>query len=135
PHRGERGRRAGARTDRRDAGVRGRAAGARARRGIATRPEREGRMSATLQERMKRVIRQDIQSMHGYAVQPSAGMVKIDTMENPFQLPPALRAELGARLAEVALNRYPADRGDVLRATLAEHAKMPEGCDIMLGNG
>jgi len=35
----------------------------------------------------------------------------------------------------VALNRYPAERGDVLRAALAAHAHMPEGCDIMLGNG
>lgn len=92
-------------------------------------------MSEDLQQRMKRFIRQDIQSMHGYAVQPSAGMVKLDTMENPFRLPPALRDELGRRLAEVALNRYPAERGDVLRARLAEHAGMPEGCDIMLGNG
>jgi histidinol-phosphate aminotransferase len=89
----------------------------------------------TLGERMKRVIRQDIQSMHGYAVQPSAGLVKLDTMENPFRLPPALRDELGRRLAEVALNRYPAERGDVLRAELARHAGMPDGCDIMLGNG
>ena len=92
-------------------------------------------MSATLQDRMKRVIRQDIQSMHGYAVQPSAGMVKLDTMENPFRLPPALREELGRRLADVALNRYPAERGDVLRAALAAHAGMPDDCDIMLGNG
>jgi histidinol-phosphate aminotransferase len=84
---------------------------------------------------MKRVIRQDIQSMHGYAVQPSAGMVKLDTMENPFRLPPALRHELGRRLAEVALNRYPAERGDVLRQALARHAGMPDDCDIMLGNG
>jgi histidinol-phosphate aminotransferase len=84
---------------------------------------------------MKRVIRQDIQSMHGYAVQPSAGMVKLDTMENPFRLPPALRHELGRRLAEVALNRYPAERGDVLRQALARHAGMPDECDIMLGNG
>jgi len=84
---------------------------------------------------MKRVIRQDIQSMHGYAVQPSAGMVKLDTMENPFRLPPALRDELGRRLAEVALNRYPAERGDVLRQALARHAGMPDDCDIMLGNG
>ena len=89
----------------------------------------------TLEERMKRVVRQDIQSMHGYAVQPSAGMVKLDTMENPFPLPPALREALGRRLAEVALNRYPAERGDVLRAELAKHAGMPEGCEIMLGNG
>ncbi|MDE2629130.1 MAG: histidinol-phosphate transaminase, partial [Burkholderiales bacterium] len=84
---------------------------------------------------MNRVLRNDVQSMHGYAVQPSAGMVKVDTMENPFRLPVALRHALGARLAEVALNRYPAERGDVLRAALAAHAGMPEGCDIMLGNG
>ena len=89
----------------------------------------------TLSQRMSRFLRADVQGMHGYAVQPSAGFVKVDTMENPFRLPPALRRQLGERLAEVALNRYPAERGDVLRAELAKHARMPEGCDIMLGNG
>ena len=88
-----------------------------------------------LSARMSRFLRADVQGMHGYAVQPSAGFVKVDTMENPFRLPPALRQALGERLAEVALNRYPAERGDVLRAELAKHAHMPEGCDIMLGNG
>ena len=73
--------------------------------------------------------------MHGYAVQPSAGMVKVDTMENPFRLPTALRHALGERLAQVALNRYPAERGNMLRAALAAHAGMPDGCDIVLGNG
>ncbi|SHM22814.1 histidinol-phosphate transaminase [Rhizobacter sp. OV335] len=92
-------------------------------------------MSAALEQRMQRVIRQDIQSMHGYAVQPSAGLVKLDTMENPFPLPPALREALGKRLADVALNRYPAERGDLLREKLAAHAGMPDDCDIMLGNG
>jgi len=91
--------------------------------------------TTTLQERMNRVVRQDIQSMHSYAVQPSAGFVKLDTMENPFTLPPALQDELGERLKRVALNRYPAERGDVLRAELAKHARMPAGCDLMLGNG
>ena len=88
-----------------------------------------------LAERMARVLRQDVQSMHAYAVQPSAGLVKLDTMENPFTLPAPLRKALGERLGEVALNRYPAERGDVLRAALAEHARMPAGNDIMLGNG
>jgi len=88
-----------------------------------------------LSARMSRFLRADVQGMHGYAVQPSAGFVKVDTMENPFRLPPALRQALGERLAQVALNRYPAERGDVLRAELAKHAHMPEGCDIMLGNG
>jgi histidinol-phosphate aminotransferase len=92
-------------------------------------------MSDSLPQRMARVLRQDVQSMHAYAVQPSAGMVKVDTMENPFRLPAALRRALGERLGEVALNRYPAERGDVLRAALARHAQMPEGCEIMLGNG
>ncbi|MCH7344520.1 histidinol-phosphate transaminase [Pelomonas sp. CA6] len=92
-------------------------------------------MSTTLPERMQRVLRADVQGMHGYAVQPSAGLVKLDTMENPFPLPPELRAALGARLGQVALNRYPAERGELLRAALARHAGMPEGCDLMLGNG
>ena len=89
----------------------------------------------TLSDRMSRYLRADVQGMHGYAVQPSAGLVKVDTMENPFRLPDDLRQQLGERLAEVALNRYPAERGDVLRGELAKHARMPEGCDIMLGNG
>jgi len=92
-------------------------------------------MTTSLADRMSRTLRADVQGMHGYAVQPSAGLVKVDTMENPFRLPPALRRALGERLAEVALNRYPAERCDVLRAELAKHARMPAGCDLMLGNG
>ena len=48
-----------------------------------------------LPDRLQRLIRQDIQSIHGYAVQPSAGMVKLDMMENPFRLPPELQRALG----------------------------------------
>lgn len=88
-----------------------------------------------LPERMRRTLRSDVQGLHAYAVQPSAGLVKVDTMENPFGLPPALRRALGERLSEVALNRYPAERNDVLREALARHARLPEGCALMLGNG
>lgn len=88
-----------------------------------------------LAERMQRVIRHDIQSMHGYAIQPSAGFVKLDTMENPFRLPAALQRELGERLSRVAINRYPAERTEVLREALARHARMPADCALTLGNG
>jgi histidinol-phosphate aminotransferase len=84
---------------------------------------------------LKSLIRQDVQSMHAYAIQDSRGLIKLDAMENPHQLPPALRRQLGERLAEVAINRYPGDRVNDLRRALAAHAGMPEGCDIMLGNG
>lgn len=83
----------------------------------------------------KRWIRQDVQGMHAYAVQPSAGLVKLDAMENPHRLPTALQAELGLRLGALAINRYPGARIDALREALARHAELPAGCALMLGNG
>jgi histidinol-phosphate aminotransferase len=93
-------------------------------------------VSATpLAPRLARFLRQDVQAMHAYAVQPSEGYVKLDAMENPHRLPAPLQAELGRRLGAVALNRYPGARIDTLRQALARHARMPEGCALMLGNG
>ncbi|MGH8832192.1 MAG: pyridoxal phosphate-dependent aminotransferase, partial [Polaromonas sp.] len=45
------------------------------------------------------------------------------------------QAHLGQRLGALALNRYPDGRVNDLRRALAEYARMPEGFDIMLGNG
>jgi histidinol-phosphate aminotransferase len=92
-------------------------------------------MTDLLTATMARVVRADIQGLHAYAVQPSAGMVKVDTMENPHPLPPALQQALGERLGRVAIHRYPAERGDDLKAALAAHAGLPAGCSLMLGNG
>lgn len=80
-------------------------------------------------------VRQDIQSMHAYAVQDSAGMVKLDAMENPFTLPPGLQAALGERLGAVAINRYPGARIDDLKQALARSIDLPDGHALMLGNG
>ena len=88
-----------------------------------------------LDQKLKKLIRQDVQSMHAYAIQDSAGMVKLDAMENPHRLPAALQAHLGQRLGALALNRYPDGRVNDLRQALADYAQMPEGFDIMLGNG
>ena len=46
---------------------------------------------STLQERIRRTIRQDVASMHAYAIQDSRGLIKLDAMENPFSLPPDLQ--------------------------------------------
>jgi histidinol-phosphate aminotransferase len=80
-------------------------------------------------------IRQDIQSMHSYAIQDARGLVKLDAMENPHRLSAELQAALGKRLAALALNRYPDGRIDVLRKALADYANMPAGYGLMLGNG
>ena len=88
-----------------------------------------------LSDKLKKLIRQDVQSMHAYAVQDSAGMVKLDAMENPHRLPAALQAHLGQRLGALALNRYPDSRVNDLRMALADYAGMRPGFGIMLGNG
>ena len=80
-------------------------------------------------------IRPDVRAMHAYVVQGAEGMLKLDAMENPFGLPPALQAALGQRLGSVALNRYPGDRIADLKVALARYAGMPEGYGIVLGNG
>ena len=70
---------------------------------------------------MSRFLRADVQGMHGYAVQPSAGLrqARRDGEPVPACRPRCSRA-LGERLGAVALNRYPAERGDELRAALAD---------------
>ncbi len=86
-------------------------------------------------DRLRATLRQDVQSMHAYAIQPSAGYVKLDAMENPFPLPPELQRELGERLGRVALNRYPAQSVADLVAALTRFVALPAGCKLMLGNG
>jgi len=88
-----------------------------------------------LAQRLARVIRQDVQSTHGYAIQPSAGLVKLDAMENPFRLPEPLQRALGARLGRVAINRYPGQCAADVAAALARFVELPAGCKLMLGNG
>ena len=90
---------------------------------------------SSLQDRIDRVIRQDVKSMHAYAIQNSAGLVKLDAMENPFRLPEALQNELGERLGRVAINRYPVGCVADVIAALSTHVQLPAGCKLMLGNG
>ena len=92
-------------------------------------------MIAPLDRRIAGHIRQDVQSMHAYAIQPSAGLLKLDAMENPFRLPEALQRELGRRLGAVAINRYPARCVADVIAALTKYVDLPAGCKLMLGNG
>ena len=81
------------------------------------------------------VFRPDVLAMHAYHVQDAAGYIKLDAMENPFALPPALQAQLGERLGQVALNRYPGPRINDLHQALRAYAKVPASCGLVLGNG
>jgi histidinol-phosphate aminotransferase len=89
---------------------------------------------ATINQVLKH-IRRDVQSMHAYAIQDAAGMVKLDAMENPYTLPPALQAQLGERLGKLAINRYPGPRTEDLKTALCSYAQVPADYGLMLGNG
>ena len=70
-------------------------------------------------------IRRDVLGLHAYAVQDSAGLIKLDAMENPHALPAQLQQALGERLGAVALHRYPGDRVADLRAGKARVRQRP----------
>lgn len=89
----------------------------------------------SLEARILHTIRQDVKSMHAYAIQDSRGLIKLDAMENPFRLPPALQRELGERLGRVAINRYPVQSTADVVAALSRFVDLPAGCKLILGNG
>ncbi|KNH09885.1 Histidinol-phosphate aminotransferase [Candidatus Burkholderia brachyanthoides] len=81
------------------------------------------------------ILRPDVIAMTSYPVPDSSGLIKLDAMENPFSLPDDLARKLGEHLAGVALNRYPSPRPAQLIAKLKRAMKVPDACDVLLGNG
>ncbi len=80
-------------------------------------------------------VRDEVRALHAYHVAPAQGLVKLDAMENPYRLPPALARELGERLAAVEVNRYPDPTAPRLKERLRTAMGIPEGLDVLLGNG
>jgi histidinol-phosphate aminotransferase len=83
----------------------------------------------------EKLVRPEILALKAYHVADAAGMVKLDAMENPYPLPPALRRELAEVLSRVDLNRYPEPSGRELRALIARRMAVPAGMELLLGNG
>ncbi|TDR80603.1 histidinol-phosphate transaminase [Paludibacterium purpuratum] len=81
------------------------------------------------------LIRPEILDMPAYPVADATGYIKLDAMENPFRLPAALRSELGRRLSDVLINRYPDPSGGGLKAQLAACFAIPPEAEVLLGNG
>lgn len=81
------------------------------------------------------IIRDDIRALTAYHVPDSSGMVKLDAMENPYGLPPALRARIARLVEDASLNRYPDPGAGQLKARLRESFAAPEAAELLLGNG
>jgi len=80
-------------------------------------------------------IREDVRAGHGYTVPDASGYIKLDAMENPYELPENLRRELATRLADAVLNRYPVASYSTLKQKIRDNLGVPAGYDVILGNG
>jgi histidinol-phosphate aminotransferase len=83
----------------------------------------------------EKLVRPEILALQAYHVPESEGMVKLDAMENPYTLSPALRKELAEVLSREDLNRYPDPGAKKLREALARKMSVPQGMELLLGNG
>ena len=90
---------------------------------------------ADLSSIIDKLIRPEIKAMQAYHVPDSAGLLKLDAMENPYQWPEAMQQEWLALLQAVELNRYPDPAAKQLCEQLAEVMKIPQGQGLLLGNG
>ena len=91
-------------------------------------------MSSALNSSLQ-AIRSVIKDIQAYQVADASGLIKLDAMENPYQLSEELRAELRVKLSEADLNRYPDPSASRLRNKLKRVMQVPEDKSIVLGNG
>jgi histidinol-phosphate aminotransferase len=84
---------------------------------------------------LQKTIRADVQATQAYVVAPSAGMLKLDAMENPQGMPAELLDELAQRLKAAELNRYPAPKALELEAALRACTSIPKAAQVLFGNG
>jgi histidinol-phosphate aminotransferase len=82
-----------------------------------------------------RLIRPEVRALKAYHVPDSAGLIKLDAMENPYTWPEALKQEWLEVLRDVPINRYPDPSAQALRAQLKQSLAVPAGMDVLLGNG
>jgi len=80
-------------------------------------------------------IRPVIKKIQAYQVADANGLIKLDAMENPYQLSAALKQRLQQRLSEAELNRYPDPTANTLREKFRQVMQVPQDKSIVLGNG
>ena len=89
----------------------------------------------SVRARIASTVRPEVQQIARYHVPDARGLVKLDAMENPYPLPAQLAREMADAVAHAELNRYPDAAAAVPRAALRDALALPDGVDVLLGNG
>lgn len=80
-------------------------------------------------------VRPEIRALSAYHVPAPGDLIKLDAMENPYTWDPELIESWLNMLRGVSVNRYPDPSSSQLKARLREAMAVPQGADILLGNG
>jgi len=86
-------------------------------------------------ELVARWVRPEIRELEAYHVQPAAGLIKLDAMENPYPWPESLRDDWAGVLRDTHVNRYPDPTARQVATRLREAMQVPDGMRLLLGNG
>ena len=87
------------------------------------------------QKLIEKLIRPEIRDMQAYQVQTSAGMVKLDSMENPYIFSDKLRDQWLEKVKLVDFNRYPDPAASQVKAKLVKQLQLKVPQNLMFGNG
>lgn len=88
-----------------------------------------------MSELINRWIRPEIRAINAYHVPPASGLVKLDAMENPYELPDELKQAWLKELGNTPLNRYPEPSGERVIKALRSAMNIPQDQKVLLGNG
>ena len=92
-------------------------------------------MPDLLKEKVNKWVRPEIQALAAYHVPDATDTIKLDAMENPYQWPVELTNQWLEVIRNVELNRYPDPSARVLKQHLRKSMAVPDGAEILLGNG
>jgi len=89
----------------------------------------------TTQDKITKLIREDIRALSAYHVPDPGNLVKLDAMENPYGLPEDIKQEWLDILNNAKLNRYPDPDASELKKVLRELMQLHAEAEVILGNG
>ena len=102
---------------------------------VTERMSEPGNLAAAIRARVAAVVRPQVRALKAYQVAESAGLIKLDAMENPYPWPSEMRREWQSQLHRAELNRYPDPAARQLKTSLRQVMKIAPEYDLLLGNG
>ena len=88
-----------------------------------------------IEEKVRKFFKPALLEAKAYHVPDSDGFIKLDAMENPYHWSDDIKSLWASSLQQAELNRYPDASTSELRMKLTSLLTLPEGVDVLIGNG